>query len=75
MTIIQGYHWFCNEIKLQKVSNFQWCDLWFFSFFGLFVSLGPHPQHMEVPGDTGCIGATAAGLHDSDSNAGSELCL
>ena len=43
-------------------------------FVCLFVSsfLGPHPQHMEVPRLGGLIGAVAASLHQSHSNAGSE---
>ena len=39
-----------------------------------FVFLGPYPQHMEVQAK-GLIGAAAAGLHYSHSNAGSELQL
>ena len=41
----------------------------------VFVFLGPHPGHAEVPRLGGGIGATAAGLCHSHSNAGSELCL
>ena len=37
-----------------------------------FCFLGPHLQHMEVPGLEGLIGATAAGLCHGHSNAGSE---
>ena len=36
-----------------------------------FFFLGPHTRHMEVPRPGGLIGATAAGLHRSHSNAGS----
>ena len=43
-------------------------NIFFFFFF-----LGPHLHHMEVP-RLG-IGATAAGLHHSHSDAGSELRL
>ena len=39
-------------------------------FFGLFVCLGLHPQHMEVP-RLG-VGAAAAGLRHSHSHLGSE---
>ena len=47
------------------------------SFFFFFLSfLGPHPRHMEVPRlGVGLIGAVAAGLSQSHSNAGSKLCL
>ena len=43
-------------------------------FFCLFVFafLGPHPWHLEVPKAGGRIGATAVGLHQNHSNAGSE---
>ena len=47
----------------------------FFFFFCLLVFLGPHPRHMEVPRLRGLIGAVAASLHHSHSNAGSEPCL
>ena len=40
-----------------------------FLIFLIFVFLGPHPQHMEVPSQ---IGDVAAGLHHSHSNASSE---
>ena len=46
--------------------NFQFFNLYVFAFYG------PHLQHMEVPRLGGQIGATAAGLHHSPSNAGSE---
>ena len=39
------------------------------------VSLGPQPQHMEVSRLGGQIRATAAGLHHSHGNVGSELHL
>ena len=38
----------------------------------LFVFLGLHPQHMEVPRLRSQIGAVAAGLHLSHSNVGSK---
>ena len=44
-----------------------------FLFLSLFCFLGPHLQRMEVPRLQ--IGATAAGLHHSHSNVGSELHL
>ena len=47
------------------------CSVWFL----VFVFLGPHPRHMEVPRLGGLIGAVAAGLHHSHANAGSKLCL
>ena len=43
-------------------------NTYFLSFFFLFVHLGPHPWHMEVP-------RLGVGLHQSHSNARSELCL
>ena len=43
-----------------------------FFFFLSFVFSGPHLRHMEF---TSPIGATAASLRHSHSNAGSELCL
>ena len=42
--------------------------------FFVFVFSGPHSQHVEIP-KLGPIGATAAGLHHSHSNAGSKPCL
>ena len=39
----------------------------------VFCFLGPHLRHMEVP-TRGPIGATAAGLHHSHSNAGYKAC-
>ena len=47
------------------------CFINFFFFFGF---LEPHSWHMEVPrlgGEGGLIRATAAGLHQSHSNASS----
>jgi len=52
-----------------------WWNLYFLFSFGLFVLLGIRPQHMEVPQARGPIGAVAAGLHHSHSNARSEPCL
>ena len=40
--------------------------------FCLFVFLGLHPQHMEVPRLRGQTEATDAGLHHSHSNGRSE---
>ena len=37
-----------------------------------FFFLGPHPRHMEVPRLGGLIGAAAASLSQSHSNAGYE---
>ena len=50
-----------------------WCAssfffLFFLFFFCLFVLLGPHPWHVEVPRLGGLIGATAASLCQSHSN-------
>ena len=36
--------------------------------------LGPHLQHVQVPRLRGQIGAAAASLHHSHSNARSKLC-
>ena len=44
-------------------------------FIYLFCFPGPHLWHMEVPRLGGPIGASAAGLHHSYSNAGSGLRL
>ena len=42
-------------------------------FYFIFVFVGPHLQHMEVPRLGACpVGPVAAGLHHSHSNAGSE---
>ena len=43
-----------------------------FILFCFLSFLGPHLQHMEVPGLGGRIGAVAAGLHHSHSNPRSE---
>ena len=56
-------------IKLIFLSEF------FFFFFGLFVSLGLNPWHMEVPRLEGPVGAVAAGLCQGLSNAEFELHL
>ena len=45
------------------------------AFLGIFVFLGLHLQHMEVPRLGGLIRAVAAGLRQSHSNTGSEPCL
>ena len=50
-------------------------DQRFFVSFCLFVLLGLHPRHMEVPRLRGLIGAVAAGLRQGHSNVGSELRL
>ena len=53
-------------------------EICIFSFlfpFCLFVLLGPHPQHMEVPRLGVQSEPVATGLHHSHSNAGSELRL
>ena len=41
-------------------------------FIFIFCFLGPHPLHMEVPRLGGLFRATAASLHHSHSNVGSE---
>ena len=47
--------------------------LFFYLFIFVFLPfLGLLPRHMEAP-RLGPIGAVAAGLHQNDSNAGSEL--
>ena len=43
-----------------------------FSFFGLFVFLGPHPRAYGGSQARGPIGAVAAGLHHSHGNLGSK---
>ena len=46
------------------------CEIYLFFFF---LPSGPHPQHMDVPRlGVGEIGAVAAGLCHSHSNAGAE---
>ena len=47
----------------------------FYLFFLIFVFSGPHPQHREVPRPRDRIGATAASLCQSHSNARPEPCL
>ena len=42
------------------------------SFFFLFIFLGSHPWHMEVPRPGVQVRVTAAGLYHSHINAGSE---
>ena len=44
----------------------------FLLLFFVFVFLGPHPWHMEVPRLGGLIGAVAAGHSHNHSSAGSE---
>ena len=46
-----------------------------FWMFFVFCFLGPQVQHVEVPKLGGPNRATAAGLHHSHSNMGSEPCL
>ena len=71
--------WISDEILLNSTGNYISLLVFFFFFlvwrFFIFWFLGPHPQHMEISGQGRQIGATAAGLHHSHSNSGSELPL
>ena len=49
--------------------------LLFFFFFLIFLSFRAAPMAYGISQARGPVGATAAGLHQSHSNAGSELCL
>ena len=64
--------WISFPVLYSRTSLF----IYSFFFFFFFSFLGPHPQHMESPRlARNWIGATAAGLHHSHSNTGSEPCL
>ena len=82
--------WWQRSLNHTELGNLNWCmsrtcgitgleDLAFiYLFIYLFIYfcfLGPHLWHMEVPQFRGWMGAMAAGLCHSHSNAKSELCL
>ena len=71
-------YWFCGHQELRLASNdnilsFLRCNLVFFFFFWPF--LGPLPVAYGGSQARGRIGAVAAGLHHSHSNAESKLHL
>ena len=72
-----GVDCFCKPRRLRGLWGFQILEHInldvLLSIYLFIVFLGPHAWHVEVPSRArGRIGAVAAGLHHSHSNAGSE---
>ena len=67
--------WVLNQLSHNRNSGLVYLFHFVCLFLFLFCFLGLPPQHKEVPRLGGQIGATAASLHHSHSNAGSELHL